>query len=104
MIIINNLLRKIYRKIKEYDKIVIARHVGPDPDAIASEIALRDSIRLTFPKKEVYAVGLGVAKFKYYGILDKIDNEKIENPLLIVLDVPNIARVDGIDKDRKSVV
>ncbi len=97
MIIINNLLRKIYRKIKEYDKIVIARHVGPDPDAIASEIALRDSIRLTFPKKEVYAVGLGVAKFKYYGILDKIDNEKIENPLLIVLDVPNIARVDGID-------
>ena len=76
MLPINNIVvKKIYKKIKEYSKIVIARHVGPDPDAIASTVALRDSIRLTFPEKEVYAVGLGVSKFKYYGILDKIDKE-----------------------------
>lgn len=97
MIKINKITNQIYRKIKEYQKIVIARHIGPDPDAIASEIALRDSIRLTFPKKEVYAIGLGVAKFKSYGILDKIDNEALDGCLLIVLDVPNIARVDGIE-------
>ncbi len=42
-------------------------------------------------------MGVGVSKFKYYGILDKIDNEKQTGALLIVLDVPNIARVDGID-------
>ncbi|MBE6153963.1 MAG: bifunctional oligoribonuclease/PAP phosphatase NrnA [Firmicutes bacterium] len=93
----NNVIKKIYKKIKEYDKIVIARHIGPDPDAIASQTALRDSIRLTFPNKEVSAVGLGVSKFKYYGILDKIENEKFEDCLLIVLDVPNLVRVDGID-------
>ena len=34
--------KKIYKKIKKYNSIVIARHVGPDPDAIASQIALRD--------------------------------------------------------------
>lgn len=96
MLIINNITRKIYRKIKEYNQIVIARHVGPDPDAIASEIALRDSIRLTFPNKDVVAIGLGVSKFKYYGILDKIDPEKFKDCLLIVLDVPNLHRVDGI--------
>ncbi len=96
MFIINNVIKKIYRKIKEYDQIVIARHVGPDPDAIASEIALRDSIKLTFPNKETVAIGLGVSKFKYYGILDKIDNERFKNCLLIVLDVPNLHRVDGI--------
>lgn len=93
----NSVVKKIFKKIKEYQKIVIARHVGPDPDAIASTIALRDSIRLTFSDKDVVAVGLGVSKFKYYGILDKIDSELYEGSLLIVLDVPNISRVDGID-------
>ena len=97
VIINNNVVKKVFKKIKEYPEIIIARHVGPDPDAIASTIALRDSIRLTFPEKEVYAVGLGVSKFKYYGILDKIDNEQYKNALLIVLDVPNLNRVDGID-------
>ena len=98
MTLINNSIeKKVYKKIKEYKKIVVARHVGPDPDAIASTTALRDSIRLTFPDKEVVAVGLGVSKFKYYGILDKIDPEEFKECLLIVLDVPNISRVDGID-------
>lgn len=98
MVIINNsIVKKVYRKIKEYNKIVIARHIGPDPDAIASSLALRDSIRITFPDKEVYAVGVGVSKFRYYGTLDKIDNENYEGCLLIVLDVPNLARVDGIE-------
>lgn len=89
--------KKVFKKIKEYQKIVIARHIGPDPDAIASQIALRDSIKLTFPEKEVYAVGLGVSKFKYYGLLDKPDNETLAGCLLIVLDVPNLYRVDGIE-------
>ena len=88
---------KIYKLISKYDNIVIARHVGPDPDAVASQIALRDSIKLTFPKKNVYAVGASVSRFKSYGHLDKIDASTLENPLLIVLDVPNIYRIDGVD-------
>lgn len=90
--------RKIYKKIKQYNTIVIARHISPDPDAIASQIALRDSIKLTFPKKNVYAVGAMVSKFKYYGNLDKVDESTFtEDALLISLDVPNLARVDGVD-------
>ena len=91
------IINKVYKKIKEYDEIVIARHIGPDPDAIASQMALKESILLTFPKKKVYAVGVGVAKFKNYGTLDKVDYDTLNKPLLITLDVPNFRRVDGIE-------
>ena len=32
-------LKKIYSEIKKYDLIYIVRHIGPDPDAISSQIA-----------------------------------------------------------------
>ena len=38
---------------KKYDEIILVRHISPDPDAIASQIALRDSIRLAFPNKTI---------------------------------------------------
>ena len=95
-IIKKELYKKIVKIIKDYETIVLARHISPDPDAIASQIALRDAIRLTFPEKKVYAVGAGVHKFKYLGNLDKVDVNELENALLIVLDVPNFIRVDGI--------
>lgn len=90
-------INQIFRKIRKYNNIVIARHVSPDPDAIASQIALRDSILATFPTKKVLAVGVGVAKFKDYGTLDKQDYSSIKDALLIALDVPNMSRIDGIE-------
>lgn len=91
-------IKKIAKKIKQYDTIVIARHIGPDPDAICSQLSLRDAIRLTYPTKKVFAVGVGVSKFKKFGILDRINNNSLKNVLLIALDVPNFYRVDGIDE------
>lgn len=87
--------KAIYKEIKNYSTIVIARHVGVDPDAMASQIGLRDSIKETFPNKKVLAVGNGSIKFTYLGKLDKLD-EEIDNALLIVLDTPDQKRVDGI--------
>ena len=92
-----NIYKQIYKGIKEYDEIVIARHIGPDPDALCSQLGLRDSIRETFPDKKVYAVGASVAKFKSFGYLDHPNFESLNNPLLIVVDVPNMHRIDGID-------
>ena len=90
----NNIYKLIYNEIKKYKKIYIARHIGPDPDAFGSNVGLRDSIKLTFPEKEVYAVGATVARFKYFGNLDKVNNYDYENGLLIVTDTPDNRRVD----------
>lgn len=96
----SNIFKQIVKKIKEYDEIVMARHIGPDPDAIASTIALRDLIKLNFPNKKVYAVGSSVARFKYFGSLDKVDENTLTNALLIICDVPKFDRVDSANKDK----
>ena len=90
----NSIYKTIYNEIKKYKKIYIARHIGPDPDAFGSQMALRESIKLTFPEKEVYALGASVARFKYFGKVDKVDNVDYENGLLIVTDTPDKKRVD----------
>jgi len=100
-----DVLKKIYSEIRKYNIIYIARHIGPDPDAVASQIALRDAILYTFPNKEVYTVGASASKFKYIGKLDKVTSFNYEDSLVITLDVPNISRVDGIDLNRfKNVI
>lgn len=96
----NKEYNKIYKLIKKHKKIYIARHVGPDPDAIASQTALKNAILETFPDKEIYAVGASVAKFKYFGKLDKVSEYDYKNGLLITLDVPDKKRVDNLDVDR----
>ncbi len=93
----NDIYTKIYKLIKSYDKIVIARHIGPDPDALGSSIGLRDSIRKTFPDKKVYAVGAPTNRFKFMGTLDGFSDDIYKDSLLIVTDTPDIKRVDGVD-------
>ena len=88
--------KKIYNKIKKYDNIVIARHISVDPDAMASQIALRDAIRLTFPNKKVYAIGNGTVRFNFMGKLDKdLDYSELTDALFIVVDTPDKRRVDS---------
>ena len=86
---------KLIDKIKEYNTIVIARHVGVDPDALCSQLALRDAILLTYPNKKVLAVGTGSVKFISMGQLDKVEN--VEDALLIICDTPDQKRVDTVD-------
>ena len=88
------MFKKIYEEIKRYPTIVIARHIGVDPDAMASQMALKEAILETFPKKEVYAVGQGSTKFTYLGKLDKQEEVDYDKTLLIVLDTPDKRRVD----------
>ena len=96
----NNIYKRIYNEIKKHDKIVIARHIGPDPDALGSQFGMKELILNTFPNKKVYCVGTSVAKFRFIGILDKFDESWYDDALLIVTDTPDIKRVDGLDSTR----
>lgn len=91
-----NIYKQIYKEIKKAKKIVLARHVGPDPDALGSTLGLKELILSNFPDKEIYVVGNPASKFKFIGELDKFNNDMYD-ALLIVTDTPDLKRVDGVD-------
>ena len=100
-----NIYRKIYKEIKKHKTIVIARHIGADPDALGSEFALKELILNKFPNKDVYAIGNPSNRFKFMGELDKLESIDTANSLLIVLDTPDIKRIDGAKvTDYKTVI
>ena len=90
--------KQIFKEIKKFDSIVIARHIRIDPDAMASTCALKESILLTFPNKKVFTIGSGTIRFNYMGRLDKsVPYKDLGDILLIVLDTPDKKRVDMPD-------
>lgn len=95
-----NIYSQIYKKIKKYNKIVLARHIGADPDALGSTLGLKEAILNTFPTKKVFVVGVPAARHKYMGTLDKFTDDMYENSLLIVLDTPDSKRIDGVDASK----
>lgn len=79
-------MQNILEKIKKYNKIIIHRHSNPDLDALGSQIGLRDTLRINFPEKEIYAVG-DMNRFTFLGSMDTIDDSKYQDALCIICDV-----------------
>ena len=48
--------RRILDKIKEYDRIVISRHIRPDGDSVGSTQGLAGMLRLSFPEKDIRVI------------------------------------------------
>lgn len=95
------MIKKILKAIKRNNTIVIARHIGADPDALGSSIGLKQIILENYPHKKVYVVGSSASKFKYFGSMDKLP-EELGEALLIITDTPDKKRVDGIHPDNFS--
>ena len=99
------LYKQIKKEIKKYDDIVIARHIGADPDALGSQFALKELIKINFPEKKVIALGNPASRFRYLGSLDKDDEMDYSKALLIVLDTPDVKRIDiNVDINKFSNV
>lgn len=84
---------KILDAIKQYDTIIIHRHIRPDPDAIGSQGALAEIIKESFPQKQVYTVGEEDESLKFLYRMDDIPDEKYEGALVIVCDTANQPRI-----------
>lgn len=65
-------MKKIIKKFKEYNTIIIHRHSRPDGDAIGSQIGLKEALSATYPEKRVLVTGDESEKFKFLGRMDEV--------------------------------
>lgn len=88
--------RQILKKIREYDTIIIHRHVHPDGDCLGSAYGLRDMLRTSYPTKKIYAVGSDMLEYlNFLGRDDVITDEVYNNALVIVVDTSTSARISN---------
>ena len=87
--------------IRQYDKIVISRHIRPDGDAVGSSHGLAGLIRLNFPEKQVRVVGDDHSE--YVAFLGPDDEQPEDDfyrgALLIVLDTGSYDRISNEKKE-----
>ena len=86
---------KIFQKIKDADRIIIARHFRPDGDAIGSSRGLERILKLTYPEKTIKLCNKDNSEFlAFLGSEDEeISDEFISSSLAIILDTATSERL-----------
>lgn len=85
---------QILEKIKEYDTIIIHRHMKPDPDALGSQVGLKALLKYHFPEKTIKAVGFDEPTLTWMAEMDLVEDSAYQGALVIVCDTANTARID----------
>ena len=87
----------VLEKIKEYDKIVIFRHIKPDFDALGTQLGLEAWLKANFKDKEIYCVGDNHVAFTPNGlfrVMDSLNDSFFNNKFLgIIVDVGDKKRI-----------
>lgn len=86
---------QILEKIKAYEKIIIHRHISPDPDALGSTLGFKKLIENNVGDKDVRVVGYQEKNLEWLGKMDQADEAFYQGALVIVMDTANSARVDN---------
>lgn len=71
------LIEQIRKKIEEYKKIIIVRHIRPDGDCVGASLGLREMLRDNYPEKEILCIAKDYAT--NLNFLRKEDEEREEN-------------------------
>ena len=89
--------KQILEKIKEYDRIIIFRHVRNDGDCVGATKGMKRILQLSFPEKEIYLIDSEKAEYlAFMGPEDEeIADEKYAEALGIVIDTASEARISN---------
>lgn len=87
-------VKEIIKKIVRYDKIVIHRHVRPDPDAYGAQVGLARIIQESYPDKKVCVVGEQGEGLTFLAKMDEVEDSFFTGALSIVCDTANRGRID----------
>ncbi len=87
----------IFNKIKEYDRIMLFRHVRNDGDCVGATKGMKEIIKSTWPEKEVLLIDTDTAKYlEFMGPEDEpVADEVYTEALGIVLDTASEARISN---------
>lgn len=88
------MIDSIIQTISQFERIIILRHVRPDPDAVGSQAGLRALIRNEWPQKEVLIGGESDPEFDFLTKMDEISDGDYQGALVIVCDTANRERID----------
>ena len=88
---------QILNKIKEYDRIMLFRHIRNDGDCVGATKGLKRLIELTWPEKEVYLIDADISEYlAFLGSDDaEVSDELYANALGIVLDTASENRISN---------
>lgn len=88
---------QIFQKIKEYDRIMLFRHVRNDGDCVGATKGLKRILQLTWPDKEVYLIDQDTAQYlDFMGPEDEpVADELYTEALGIVIDTASEARISN---------
>ena len=91
------LKKQILDKIKEYNKIVISRHIRPDGDCTGGTKGLKAILEASFPEKQVYLINSDYSQFLSFlgGEDEQQEDEFYSDALVIILDTASTDRISN---------
>ena len=89
--------KQILEKIKEYDRIMLFRHVRNDGDCVGATKGMKRILQLSFPEKEIYLIDGETAQYlEFMGPEDAdVPDEMYKEALGIVIDTASEARISN---------
>ena len=94
-------IRQLFKKIDEFDRIVIYRHNKPDYDALGTQLGLVEFIQTNYPNKEVHYVGDDHVSLtgRCFRKMEVLDKEWFSKPFLaIFVDTSKFDRIGLADE------